>query len=348
MDSITEVVPGIFQLKVPIPNNPLGFTLPYLIKGSEGTILIDTGVPAPPAREALDEQLRALVSPNDLLILAITHSHPDHSGLAGMIKELAPQVKVAIHADDWEDMKDFPNRVASAEAGDAFRDRMSSYAIEYGFPQDLARQATQRMMMLRDGATEEKPRERVKFIDQPDIILHGGERLSNGTFSLEAIHTPGHSPGHLCFYEEASKVMFTGDHVLPVITSNVSIRPGSLDSPLESYVASLDKIADKAVDLVCPAHEGVFNDLKGRIDELHRHHTARLDAVLAAVGAESPSGYQVTERVPWDVGSWEDMDAGLRRAALGETLAHLEVLIGNGRVRRVENGTPIRFEAVHE
>lgn len=140
--------------------------------------------------------------------------------------------------------------------------------------------------------------------------------------------------------------MFTGDHVLPVITSNVSIRPGSLDSPLESYVASLDKIANKKVDIVCPAHEEVFYDLKGRITALHQHHDKRLDAVADAVGDTSKTGYEIAESVPWDVGTWAEMDAGLRRAALGETLAHLEVLVRQGRVQELGDMNPIRFALI--
>ncbi|MQG20515.1 MAG: MBL fold metallo-hydrolase [SAR202 cluster bacterium] len=345
MDSITEIVSGIYQLQVPIPNNPLGFTLPYLIKGSEGTILIDTGVPAPPAREALDEQLKALVEPGDLLILAITHAHPDHSGLAGMVKELAPQVKVAIHKDDWSDMKEFQDRVRGGNVT-GWRDQMIKHALDNGFPEEEVEEAAQRMMIPRRAEDSDQVHRPVSFIEEPDILMEGGENLSNGSFALEAIHTPGHSPGHLCFYEKEKKIMFTGDHVLPVITSNVSIRPGSLDSPLESYVASLDKIANKKVDIVCPAHEEVFYDLKGRITALHQHHDKRLDAVADAVGDTSKNGYEIAESVPWDVGAWAEMDAGLRRAALGETLAHLEVLVRQGRVQELGDMNPIRFALI--
>ena len=138
--------------------------------------------------------------------------------------------------------------------------------------------------------------------------------------------------------------MFTGDHVLPVITSHVGIRPGTVGSPLEEYISSLDKIADREVDMVCPAHEYVFNDLKGRIQALHRHHEARLEAVVGAIGDGSKTGYEIAEGVPWDVGSWEEMDIWLRRSALGETLSHLELLVSQGRVRRSQDVSPVRFE----
>ena len=60
--------------------------------------------------------------------------------------------------------------------------------------------------------------------------------------------TPGHSPGHLCFYEREKRVILTGDHVLPTITPNVSLHPQQMGNPLGDYLASLRRLEPLEVD----------------------------------------------------------------------------------------------------
>ena len=158
----------------------------------------------------------------------------------GEVKELAPEAKVAIHEKDWNEARSWghPGR----RDGDGALEKMASWAISHGFPTEEADEVA-RWIEERQGTPHGDGHEEMRPMAQPDLLLEGGKRLSNGTFSLETIHTPGHSPGHLCYYEPTKKIMFTGDHVLPVITSNVSIRPGSAASPLEDYLSSLSKVA---------------------------------------------------------------------------------------------------------
>jgi glyoxylase-like metal-dependent hydrolase (beta-lactamase superfamily II) len=85
----TEIISGLFQLKVPIPNNPLGWVLPYLIPGDDGYTLVDSGWNTPEAFASLESELReAQVGFGDIKRLLVTHVHPDHFGLAGRIKEV--------------------------------------------------------------------------------------------------------------------------------------------------------------------------------------------------------------------------------------------------------------------
>ncbi len=96
------------------------------------------------------------------------------------------------------------------------------------------------------------------------------------------------------------------------------------------------------VDLVLPAHEHHFTDLKGRVAELHQHHAARLDAVRNAADGAPRTAYEVASGVPWDVGGWDEMDEFLRRAAVGETLSHLEHLSRKGTAQRIrEEDSPL-------
>ena len=59
----------------------------------------------------------------------------------------------------------------------------------------------------------------------PDILIEDGDKPEMPGWDVTAIWTPGHSPGHLCFYESGQRLMLSGDHVLPRITPNISAHP---------------------------------------------------------------------------------------------------------------------------
>src|SRR4029079_3910630 len=108
------------------------------------------------------------------------------------------------------------------------------------------------------------------FVDftPPDVLLEDGEPPEVPGWDLTAIWTPGHSPGHLCFWEAGNRLMLSGDHVLPRITPNIPYHPQAGAAPLGEYLQSLDKLNDYEEDEVLPAHEHRFVGLRGRLDEL--------------------------------------------------------------------------------
>jgi len=144
--------------------------------------------------------------------------------------------------------------------------------------------------------------------------------------------TPGHSPGHACFYEERMEILLTGDHVLPTISPNVGQFPGSGSDPLGDYLASLRRLRGLSVKRVLPAHEYDFVDLEARLDELEAHHEARLQEVIEAMQAGATTGFEVARGIKWSIGHFDGFDPMTRRAAMTETMAHLEHLMREGRV----------------
>ena len=59
-----------------------------------------------------------------------------------------------------------------------------------------------------------------------DLVLADGTTIDGTEFRLEALHTPGHAPNHLCFFLEEERVLFTGDHVLNGTTTVVNPKRG--------------------------------------------------------------------------------------------------------------------------
>ena len=90
------------------------------------------------------------------------------------------------------------------------------------------------------------------------------------------IWTPGHAAEHICLHDAERRILFSGDHVLPKITSHVSLHTWEKRDPLGDYLNSLNKVKDLPVDLILPGHETNFTNLPGRVAQLFKHHEARL------------------------------------------------------------------------
>ena len=155
--------------------------------------------------------------------------------------------------------------------------------------------------------------------------------------------TPGHSPGHLCFWEPRNKLMLTGDCVLPRITPNVNLNPQTGDDPLGDYLRSLERLGTYDAEGL-PAHEWRYPSLRDRTRELEEHHYQRFLEVIQAIRDGYSTAWEITPQMTWSR-PWDDTDKFTRRSAIGEALAHLRTLEVQGVVHEVE-GEPSRWELV--
>lgn len=327
-----EVLSGLYQLKVPIPDNPLGWVLPYLIPGEDGYTLVDSGWNTPEAFAALESELRELsLTFNDIKRLLVTHVHPDHYGLAGRIKEVCGAT-VIIHQRERDFIR---SRYRQPEQ---LLERMRAWLTEHGVPRDEVQDLQSAAMPVRQFVVPV----------EPDAVLWGGETLDFGLYKFEVLWTPGHSPGHVCFYDRTQRIILTGDHVLPSITPNVSLHPQQMGNPLGDYLASLQRLEPLEVEDVFPAHEYEFKDLRGRLREIAEHHEQRLNEMLGIIGDERRTAYDVASRVVWTIGTFDSFSPWMRRAAISETLAHLEYAVYEGRLRQAKEDGVVRYERIPE
>ena len=319
----TELLSGLYQLKVPIPANPLGWVLPYLVRGDDGYTLFDSGWNTPEAFAALEDEIHSInLTFADIKRLIVTHVHPDHYGLAGRIKEVCG-ARVITHQRERDFIR---SRYREPEQ---LLERMTAWLTEHGVPRD-------EVEMLQSAAM---PVRGFVVAVEPDEVVWGGEVIECGIYKFEILWTPGHSPGHICFYDRTQRIILTGDHVLPTITPNVGLHPQQMGNPLGDYLASLKRLEPLEVDDVLPAHQHAFKGLQTRLHELAQHHHERLDEMLAIIGTERKTGYQVASAVVWTIGTFQSFSPWMQRAAISETLAHLEYAVQEGRLRTVrENG----------
>jgi hypothetical protein len=133
-------------------------------------------------------------------------------------------------------------------------------------------------------------------------------------------------------------VLLSGDHVLPRISPNITLHPGQAVDPLGDFLASLDTAGRLPAREILPAHEYRFAGLTGRVAALKAHHADRLrelETVLSRLAGATT--WDIARELTWSR-PWDQIHGLLRRAAVGETLAHLAHLERLGMVKQVGDG----------
>ena len=317
-----ELFPNLFRKAIPLPHSPLKAINSYVIRGDGRFLMIDTGMNRPECLEAMEAYIDELDIDLARTDFFITHLHADHLGLVSEL--VRDPAKTYLHRLDAEVIRD---------AG--HWERMAEAARLNGFPESNI------------AATIESHPGRLYHVRRPLVLTNPGEgdRIEIGGYSFVCIETPGHSPGHLCLYEPARKILFSGDHVLESITPNISLWSERAYDPLKLYLQSLDKIGRYDVAQVLPGHREPFTNLRRRIDELKEHHETRNEEILALLKGEKLTAYETAARMSWDnrCESWEAFPLPQQWFASGEALAHLRYLQGLGRVQREMIDGKFRF-----
>ena len=308
-----QVAEGVYQFKVPMRHNPLGYTYSYFLK--ESMTLIDAGIPGWEAFTALEKQLSEEGKRvKDLERIIVTHMHNDHVGLIDNIRERV-DVKVLTH------------RIADERQ----REQIKIY-------KDMYNKVSEELELLGGGSFQQLlSRFEHTFREDPeplriDQLLNDGETITLPGARLKVIWTPGHAAEHICLHDAERRILFSGDHVLPKITSHVSMHTWENRDPLGDYLSSLQKVRDLPVDLILPGHEMSFTNLPNRVDQLFKHHEARLDEVKEALRGGKSTVFEVAGGIHWDSRPWMIMDFWTKRMAATETYAHLVYLRNKGVV----------------
>jgi glyoxylase-like metal-dependent hydrolase (beta-lactamase superfamily II) len=172
--------------------------------------------------------------------------------------------------------------------------------------------------------------------EDPDEWLADGMVLDLGQRVLRAIHTPGHTAGHVVFHDEASSLLFAGDHVLPHITPSIGFQPAITRTALADFLTSLQLMLKLPDSRLLPAHGPVSESTHARVNELLEHHEARLAQALEGASSGPVTAFEVAGAIPWTrrMRKLADLDPMSQILATGETAAHLEVLVARGQLLR--------------
>lgn len=167
----------------------------------------------------------------------------------------------------------------------------------------------------------------------PDTWLDGDHEITVGGRTLDAVHTPGHTPGHFVFADRADGLLFAGDHVLPTITPSIGFTVPPVEQPLRDFMGSLAKVRTLPDLTVLPAHGPVAPSSHTRVDELLAHHERRLDESLAAISAAGSTAHDVAGHLGWTRHEhpFAQLDVFSQGMASMETKAHLDLLVARGQ-----------------
>ena len=287
--------------------------------------------------EAFNELSRQLLEIGDglenLTEILITHFHIDHVGLVPRLRGLS-EAQLITSAKTTEAV-----RLVTQTHESHWKNLMDMYKAS-GVPAKLVAQ------MLK--ATPSRLYQAVyDELARPSKVLKDGEKISIGKYSFETVWTPGHSPGHICFYASKQRLLIAGDHLLPTITPHVT-QWNKESEALTEYLDSLEKVGKLDVDVVLPAHEEIFTNHRKRISELQEHHRLRAMEMLSEIEKQELNAYQIASRVHWEIeyASWDRFPVFQKFLAVGETVAHLKFLEKQGQVRKNVHGETIFYRAL--
>ncbi len=331
MSEAAAIGDGIFQIPVPITDNPLGHTLVYAMESPNGLILVDAGWDDENAWNGLNSGLAAIgYSVSDIEGVVLTHFHPDHIGLCGRVRE-ASGAWIAMHKSDYAQFD-----AMTAERSPEWLEREMANIKAAGAPQ--AEFETWLSNASSSPTGKQSAPDRV-LVDQEVIQLAGRE--------LRAVYTPGHTPGHVCFYLPQSDVMFTGDHVLQKTTPHVGnfVYPMEERDALAEFMDSLRLVQTMNITRGLGAHGIQIDDVASRAGELIEHHEEKLDLLLDAFGDDHITVWQVAERMKW-YKPWDAISPMGKTMAMSEAAAHLRHLVARGLVAQTPETSPALFAAV--
>jgi glyoxylase-like metal-dependent hydrolase (beta-lactamase superfamily II) len=174
-------------------------------------------------------------------------------------------------------------------------------------------------------------------------VLHDGDKVELRDRTLEVSYRPGHSPTDTIFLDPERRMLLAADHLLKHISSNplISRLPGETERPksLIVYLESLRKTRAMDIELVLPGHGEAFEGHRELIDQRFALHERRAEKLHGLVDERPRTAYELAQAM------WGNVAVTQAYLTLSEVLGHMDILLGDGRVREVEENGVVRFEA---
>jgi glyoxylase-like metal-dependent hydrolase (beta-lactamase superfamily II) len=325
----TEVAEGVFVLPLPLGIHRIPSVNAYLLVDPGGDTLIDCGIyaDAPLSAGEIVDGTGALGAAlaqggrsfDSLARLVITHAHIDHYGIAGEVVRRSG-AELWMHAlTDLDRAKySHPDRAV---------DRRTLMLADHGLYGDTLTGAS---TGLRDWIPV------MPSIGQPTAKVHGGEKFSANDRSWEILHTPGHSPGHICIWSADDRLLCSGDHLLKSISPPVTFERGFERDPMGSYLESLRLVERLEPALVLPGHGATFTDGAARAAQIAEGKRRRLERVLRAIQSSNQTVTKLAaELYP------RPLKGAQLHFVMAEILAYLAYLEVRGRAERVRTAQGI-------
>lgn len=307
---MVELASGVYWLRLPLPFE-LDHVNVYLIRDSDGWMIVDTGLNTPETQAIWLQVISGLQSSGSLTRVLITHAHPDHVGLAGWL-----QMRVGAQVLMTEAEREVARRSQLPRNG---TDR-DDYWQRAGVPELMAAWARSR------------PEADLSPLPDSVDLLSDGDPLVVGGETWYVMIGRGHASEHACLYSPTRRLLISGDQMLPRMSPIVGVWEFSETSnPLQDWFRSLDGLEALPEDtLVLPAHDEPFVGVRTRARSLRDRHIRKLERLLDACRSEPRTTFSLArELYPRHLSHFQTV------FACAETLAHLHFLKA---AQQVEHG----------
>jgi glyoxylase-like metal-dependent hydrolase (beta-lactamase superfamily II) len=319
-----EVAKGVHWLRMPLGGSLAAINV-WAIDDGDGWAVVDTGFGNAETIEVWREALKGALGGRPITRVLVTHLHPDHIGAAGWLTR-------TFECELWISRLEFLMcRSLAADTGRAPAPDGIKFYREAGWTAEQLG-----VYRARFGGFGRM----LHALPDSFVRLTDGQSLQIGDRTWRVVVGAGHSPEHACLACDELGLFISGDQVLPRITSNVSVFPTEPDAdPLSDWLTSLRRIQSMVSDklMVLPAHNTPFFGLHRRIDEIIAHHEGSLERLRDMLA---------TPRRAVDVFSTlfarpiSDSNVFM---ATGESIAHLNHLIGKGVATSASDAAGVRW-----
>src|SRR6201992_1470729 len=315
-DQVVEVMPGgrWGRLKLPFRLNHVNV---YLLADGDGWTMVDSGVGEEDSIAAWTTLFEGPLKGVKITRLIVTHSHPDHVGLAGWIVERfnCPLVMSQV---------EYLQSVYHQNRGtDDRRNAQRLFFRRHGMDESLTEK------LLGRGQDYLK---RVSILPPAYRRISHGDEITIGSRRFKVITGGRHALDQLMLYCAADKLFLSADQVLSKISPNVSVWAVEPDqNSLGEYLASLASLTTTLPYdvIVLPGHGVPFYGLKTRIKQLADHHEERCRLIADACRETAKTS---RELVPVVFNKYP-LDVHQMGFASGELIAHVNYMINEGRLK---------------
>jgi glyoxylase-like metal-dependent hydrolase (beta-lactamase superfamily II) len=314
-NEVIELRPGVLWLRQKLPFQ-LNHVNIYLLADGDGWAMIDSGFGNEETIAAWTALFEGPLKNFNITRLIVTHSHPDHVGLAGWIVERFNCPLVMSQVEYLQSV--YHQNRGTEERKEAQRLFFRRHGMDEGLTDKLLGRGQDYL-------------KRVSTLPASYRRISHGDEISIGTRRFKVITGGGHALDQVMLYCAADKLFLSADQVLSKISPNVSVWAVEPDqNSLGEYLASLASLTTTLPydALVLPGHGVPFYGLKTRIKQLADHHEERC-GMIAAACRESPK--TSAELVPVVFYKYP-LDAHQTGFAAGELIAHVNYMLNEGRL----------------
>lgn len=310
-----EVAEGVLWARLPLPM-ALDHVNIYFLREEDGWAMVDTGFDTRRGRAILDDLRAGPLGGLPITRLLVTHHHPDHVGLAGLLQSQGAELLMTRTA--W-----LMARMLVLDEQPLPTPETLAFCHRYGMAPDvLAARAQERPFNFADI---------VAPLPVGYTRIAAGQRITLGGRRWRVAQGDGHAPEHAVLFEEDGDLVLCGDQLLPGISPNLGLYPTEPEGdPVGEWLAACDRLAPFAREdqLVLPGHKTPYRGLPTRIASLRQNHVAALNRLEAHL-SEPRTGSECF--APLFKRAVEGDTYGL---AFFEAIAHLNHLWLEGRARR--------------